>query len=341
MAADDHQQTRETGSPDGERRVEWEDAFGKFLAGAEYHPTLVPLAASFVAWDMPEPAAYNILRSLLLNSNPPDPERTRRRDAELGKLSQTVGSAYAKYGKGSDKSSTASNPPPAAAAEASNAMTPVDLWPDANPPMLPEGLLPQRIETFARAAAKVIGADVSGFAMAGLAVAAAAIPDSIQLRPMRHSPWTELARVWVAEVGEPSARKTAILTTASAALKREDRRRHQDYLSKKAVFDSLSKDDQKTAHKPAPVRLILNDTSVEAAQEVYKASTEGVLGLYDDSPDGSEQWTATGRADTRWPTAASGCRPITAGPTSTIASAAAQQISQTSRCVCSAAFSPT
>ena len=171
---------------------------------------------------------------------------------------------------------------PATAPDPPDAVTPVDLWPDANPPMLPEGLLPRRIEAFARAAAKVIGADVSGFAMAGLAVSAAAIPDSIQLRPMRHSPWTESARIWVAVVGDPSARKTAILAAASAPLKREDRRRYQDFLSKKAFFEALSKEDQKISRKPAPVRILVNDTSVEAAQEIFKTSTEGVLGLYDE-----------------------------------------------------------
>jgi Protein of unknown function (DUF3987) len=170
----------------------------------------------------------------------------------------------------------------AATAEPPDATTPVDLWADANPPVLPEDLLPERIENFARAAAKVVGADVGGFAMAALAASAAAIPDSIQLRPMRHSLWTESARIWVAEVGDPSARKTAIISAASAALKREDRRRYQDYLSKRAFFDALAKEAQKIAHKPAPVRLILNDTSVEAAQEIYKTSTEGVLGLYDE-----------------------------------------------------------
>jgi Protein of unknown function (DUF3987) len=133
-----------------------------------------------------------------------------------------------------------------AAAEPTDATTPVDLWAAANPPVLPEGLLPERFETFARAAAKIVGADVGGFAMAALTASAAAIPDSIQLRPMRHSPWTESARIWVAEVGDPSARKTAIISAASAALKREDRRRYQDYLGKKAFFDALAKEDQKT-----------------------------------------------------------------------------------------------
>ena len=81
-----------------ERRTEWENAFRTILSGASYHPTLVPLAASFAAWGAPEPVTDNVLRSLLINSSPQDPERLRRRDAELAKLPQTVASAYAKFG---------------------------------------------------------------------------------------------------------------------------------------------------------------------------------------------------------------------------------------------------
>jgi hypothetical protein len=92
------------GSDGHENRTEWEDAFRLILSGESYHPTLVPLAASFASWDMPEPAADNILRCLLLNSTPQDRERLRRRDAELAKLPQTVASAYAKFGKADDKS---------------------------------------------------------------------------------------------------------------------------------------------------------------------------------------------------------------------------------------------
>jgi hypothetical protein len=182
--------------------------------------------------------------------------------------------------------------------EPGNAIAPVDPWPDAHSPIVPAGLLPQRIETFARAAAKVVGADVGGFAMAGLAAAAAAIPDSIQLRPLRHSPWTESARIWVALVGDASAKKSAILIAASASLKNQDRQRYQDYLRLLAAFDALSKEEHKTTRRPAPVRLIINDTSVEAAQEIYKTSTEGVLGLYDELSGwfgGMERYGQSGR----------------------------------------------
>lgn len=86
-----------------EHRTEWEHAFHAILSGESYHPTLAPLAASFASWDAPEPVTDNVLRSLLINSTPQDPERLRRRDAELTKLPETVASAYAKFGKTDDK----------------------------------------------------------------------------------------------------------------------------------------------------------------------------------------------------------------------------------------------
>ena len=110
---------------------------------------------------------------------------------------------------GRRKWDTPESPPPHPGEPPTAEVDPVDLWPDAHPPLLPSGLLPKRIETFARAGAKLVGADVVGFAMAALAASAAAIPDSILLRPMRYSLYAESARIWVALVGDPSARKTA------------------------------------------------------------------------------------------------------------------------------------
>jgi hypothetical protein len=80
----------------------WEGSFRKILFGESYHPTLVPLAASFAACGMPQPAADNVLHSLLMCSRPSDSERERRRLAELAKLTETIASAYAKYGKGAE-----------------------------------------------------------------------------------------------------------------------------------------------------------------------------------------------------------------------------------------------
>ena len=170
----------------------------------------------------------------------------------------------------------------ASAAGNTESVGPVDLWPSAGTPVLPEGLLPKRIETFARAAAIVTGADPGGFAMAALAVAAASIDDAIKLLVMPYSDWLEAARVWMALVGEPSTKKTPILNTTCKALREEDYRLHRDYCAQMAFWDALSKQQKQTEPAPVEKRLILGDTTSEGAQEVLKTETRGVMGLYDE-----------------------------------------------------------
>ena len=64
------------------------------------------------------------------------------------------------------------------------------------------------IEDYAFAQAQTMGADPGGIAMAALAVCAAATPDRIKLMMKRRtSDWIEEARLWVALVGLPSAKK--------------------------------------------------------------------------------------------------------------------------------------
>ena len=159
---------------------------------------------------------------------------------------------------------------------------PVDLWPSAGAPVLPEGLLPKRIEAFARAAAIVVGADPGGFAMAALAVAAASIDDAIKLLVTPYSNWLEAARIWVALVGEPSTKKTPILNTACEALKEEERHLHRIYRIQKDDWDGLSKQQKQTEPAPVEKRLIIGDTTSEGAQEVFKTETRGLMGLYDE-----------------------------------------------------------
>ena len=159
---------------------------------------------------------------------------------------------------------------------------PVDLWPSAGAPVLPERLLPKRIETFARAAGIVTGADPGGFAMAALAVAAASIDDAIKLLVTPYSDWLEAARIWIALVGEPSTKKTPIINTTCKALREEDYRMHRGYCAQMAFWDALSKQEKKAAPRPVEKRLIIGDTTSEGAQEVFKSQARGLMGLYDE-----------------------------------------------------------
>ena len=160
---------------------------------------------------------------------------------------------------------------------------PVDLWARFEEPELPESLLPVTIDQFARKQAAIMGADPAGMAMAAFAVCATAIPDCIELQVKRNDPtWREHARLWVALVGPPSRKKTPIFKAAMGPLRAIDNRLMRAYLDASAEYEELSKDDKKSTPKPKQRRLIISDTTIEAAQEVMMDSPDGVLSEQDE-----------------------------------------------------------
>lgn len=164
-----------------------------------------------------------------------------------------------------------------------NRPRPIDLWERASRPPLPAGLLPDVIANFASIQADLMGADPAGLAMAALATCAAAIPDAIEIRPKEHDPsWTESARLWVALVGLPSTMKSPTIAAATRPLKGLDATLYSEFAEAKASYDELSKDERKNVTAPRHTRLRLEDTTIEAAQEVLKDSPDGVLMIHDE-----------------------------------------------------------
>jgi hypothetical protein len=160
---------------------------------------------------------------------------------------------------------------------------PIDLWGRFDPPALPQGLLPETIERFAIEEAELMGVDPGGLAMAALAVCAAALPDHTQLQVKRHDPnWLETARLWVGLIGNPSTKKTPVILRATKPLKRLDAELWRRYIAEMECYDELSKDERKLAERPKQQRLRLEDTTIEAAQEVLKDSPDGVLCIQDE-----------------------------------------------------------
>jgi Protein of unknown function (DUF3987) len=160
---------------------------------------------------------------------------------------------------------------------------PVDLWGQFDPPPLPRGLLPETIERFAFAQGAMMGADPAGLAVAALAVCAAVIPDHVMLQPKRYdSSWTEVARIWVALVGTPSDKKSPIIKQTAKPLFRIDYRMCRDNAERKKHYDALSPEERKLTSPPPQPRLRLEDTTIEAAQQVLKDSPNGVLCLQDE-----------------------------------------------------------
>ncbi len=164
-----------------------------------------------------------------------------------------------------------------------NRPAPIDLWERVSRPPLPAHLLPDVIAEFAEIQADLMGADPAGLAMAALATCAAAIPDSIEIRPKEHDPsWLESARLWVALVGLPSTMKSPTIAAATRPLKGLDALMYRDFAEAKTKYDDLSKDEKKNVSAPRHTRLRLEDTTIEAAQEVLKDSPDGVLMIQDE-----------------------------------------------------------
>lgn len=160
---------------------------------------------------------------------------------------------------------------------------PVDLWAHYSAPALPEGLLPDVIERFARKHSAVMGADPAGLAMAALTVCATAISDTITLQVKKNDPtWKESARMWVALVGPPSRKKSPIFKAAMRPLRRIDSNLMSDYLAKMGQYEALTNEQRRTAPRPKQKRLLISDATIEAAQEVMKDSPDGILSEQDE-----------------------------------------------------------
>lgn len=163
------------------------------------------------------------------------------------------------------------------------AVDPVDLWGRFDPPSLPRGLLPDVIERFAYDQGMDMGADMSAIAVSALAVCAGAISDSVRLQVKRHNTgWFEAARLWVALVGPPSSKKSPIMTAAARPLRKIDADQASDYAEQRAVYDKLPKEEKLKTNPPKQVRSILQDTTIEAAQDVAKDSPDGLLCYQDE-----------------------------------------------------------
>ncbi|MBX5303095.1 DUF3987 domain-containing protein [Rhizobium sp. NLR12b] len=159
---------------------------------------------------------------------------------------------------------------------------PVDPWLQRKHPPLPEGLLPSAIEGFAKSQADIMGVDPGGLAVAALAVCAAAIPDKITIKVKRYDDWQESARIWVALIGNPSAKKSPIINAASRPLRSIDEDLVRGYLEEKRKYDGLSKDEKASTYPPKQIRTRIEDVTIEATQEILRDSTQGVLLVRDE-----------------------------------------------------------
>lgn len=202
------------------------------------------------------------------------PERTTRSSARKVEHDPETGEIL--DGRSSD------SPLASALEQGQSEIEPVDLWGAFAPPDLPHNLLPPIIEQWARVNADHMGCDPAGLAMAALATCAAAIPDRVSVRVKQHGDWQECARIWVALVGEPSTKKSPILSAATRPLCKLDADLFRGWQKQLAQFDALPKDERANQKRPAMTRLRIEDATVEAAQQVLEGSPWGIMLLQDE-----------------------------------------------------------
>ncbi len=160
---------------------------------------------------------------------------------------------------------------------------PIDLWNTIGAPEYPQGLLPKVIDDFAVVMSQQKGADASGLAMSALTVMAAVIPDHVKLQPKVHDAgWLESARIWTVLVGEPSSKKSPMLTAAVSPLAQTDTQMVRMWKTRHDLWSALPKEERAQRPEPIQERLRIEDTTVEAAQEVLKGSVNGILCVQDE-----------------------------------------------------------
>ena len=246
-------------------RADWDALIGNILDGVALHDSLRDLAASCCAKGMKDGDTIGFLCALMRKSRA---ERDDRWLARYNDIPRAVRSAR----------ETFSDPK-----QPRQIVRPVDLWGAFTPPPLPRGLLPKAIEDFALQQGELMGADPAGLAMSALTVCGAAIKDAIQLQVKTYDRgWMELARIWTALIGDPSTKKTPIMRTAARPLVKIDDELWGKYTDALARYNALEKEQKKGAEPPPQVRLRLEDTTIEAAQEVLKDTPGGVLLLQDE-----------------------------------------------------------
>jgi hypothetical protein len=160
---------------------------------------------------------------------------------------------------------------------------PVDLFGRFPTPDLPVNLLPPVVRDFTETRARQIGCDPAGLAMAALTVCSAAIPDNVKIQVQAHSDkWQEAARLWTVVIGPPSSKKTPLINAASESLRDLDQEIFLEWRDEKMAYNATPKDDRRGVAPPLLRRLVIEDTTVEAAQGVLAGSPWGLCVLQDE-----------------------------------------------------------
>ena len=171
---------------------------------------------------------------------------------------------------------------------------PYDLFSGFELPDVSLSYFPSVIADYAADQGELLGADPAAIAVAAIGACSAALDDRIEIQVKRHDPtWREQARLWLALIGDPSAKKTPIIKKATAPLWAIHNDWHKEARKKIAEWErdceGLKKGDEKPP-KPDELRLIVQDATVEKLASILEAMpARGIVSL----PDELTGWLAS------------------------------------------------
>jgi hypothetical protein len=152
-------------------------------------------------------------------------------------------------------------------------------WSGFAAPPFPVETLPDNLRQYAETNAEFIGCDVSALAMGALGVFSGALDHRIRLKLKRQDKYYVHPNLWIALIGNVSAKKSPALERVIAVLNKEERKRKSEY--KRQLAQHLANEGKKSDAPPSPARLLLADTTIEGAGKVLEYSPGGAL-LYRD-----------------------------------------------------------
>lgn len=169
----------------------------------------------------------------------------------------------------------------------------VDLFGNLPLPAFPPDVLPDGVSAYVRDQSELIGVDPAVIGIAALGALAGCIDDRIKIQPKRYDPtWTESARIWVAPIGDPSAKKSPGIAKAIAPVNAVAARKREAYNAAVEKWqndcEETRKADKKAVLPPPPAhdRMTAGDVTTEKLGEILGSMPPRGIIVYRDELSG-------------------------------------------------------
>lgn len=164
---------------------------------------------------------------------------------------------------------------------------PYDLFSTFELPVLPMYLIPDAIGKYCADQGELIGADPAAMVLFCLGIAGACIDDRLKIQVKRYDhSWTESARLWCGVIGDPSVKKSPLLSKALEPAKQVNNEWGRETKALIAEWikecESTPKGEEKPP-EPIGKRLLFNDATVEKVGDILsKCEPRGMLSYQDE-----------------------------------------------------------